>query len=190
MAKKKVLKKLGTNIVKTVKKSAGAVVTAPLLPFKKGMVTILNKRGISTKGMSFPKIIEKFYNEIISKKNNKYSEFEPLEENRISDSYLFKYSYEEIEKDDIEPVIIGTVVTAIVNYFKEAKKKKLNAKNPKKELTTEEIIAAQTAEEAKKKLEEKINNEAIVKQGALNNKLKYVIGGVIVVLIIIVLFKK
>ena len=76
--KKRGLKRLGSKLAKGakkagkfVKKSVGMVLLGPLLPFKAAMIAALKKKGAYSKGMSFKNVITKFFNEYVSKKNNK-----------------------------------------------------------------------------------------------------------------------
>lgn len=174
--KKRILKKIGG----AVKKSAAAVMTAPLIPFKPAMKKNLEGKGISTKGMKFITLIEKFFNENISKKADKASHYEEIENGYIQDNYLNTIAYEDLnDNDSLAADAIVMVVQETIKFFKSKKDKKAAAKaqgaNPSKVMTQDELDAAAAAEKVTKDLEAKAESEKSVSKGNMKNILKYIV---------------
>lgn len=186
-ALKKAVKKVGKGIKKAAKavekvgeRVVGATFLLPLQPFKPAMEKDLNSKGISTKGASFPKIIELFFNENISKKNKKDSHFEPLENNYIEDHYLMKTYPENFnDSDNLAADAIVLIVQETIKYFKGKKDKKAAAvkagKDPKIELTKGELLAADATEKVTADLQEKAEAEKAVEKGDMSKYIKYAV---------------
>lgn len=111
------LKKVGT----AVKKGGEAAMLAPALPFKGVMRKALQKRKINPP-RKMSELIRSFYENVIKKGN--YEE------------YL----------EHVDPVTIGAIVTAVVNFFKKMKKKKDDGEK----VSSEENEFADTVEEVSK----------------------------------------
>ena len=173
------------------------VLLGPLLPFKLAMIAALKKKGAYSKGMSFKNIVNKFFNEYVSKKNNKKSNFDELDENYLEEHYLFRTDADSFDwsSDTIEPVMIGTLVTAIVKFFKDKKKKKDVAKATgvpvAKALTPTEQIMANATEQVEKDLEQKAKDEKPIEQGFFKKNLKwFAIGAVVIIAAIFFMRRK
>lgn len=185
--RKAAVKKTG----KGIKKAAGAVMLAPLLPFKGAMKKELKHKGIDPSGLTFKEIVINFYNECISKKGNKNSSYEEVNATDFINNATFSMSFEEIENDNqagVAATAIGTIVTAIINLFKQAKERRKAAKDAgiseaeyKKQTTEEEARLGEAAEKVEKELEIKAVEDVEVKKVDIKKYLIYavVIGAVI-----------
>lgn len=181
---KKAARKLGRKSARKVrragiKKTAGAVVTAPLLPFKSAMSKMLEAKGLKTDKMNFQTLIQTFFNTYMKKGSKSFDE---LSDTYISNNWLWNTYDSEMSEEDwnsIDPVTIGAVVTAVVKFFKEKKDKKAAAKaegiDAKKVLSPEEMIAANETEKVVQKLEEKETEDRNVKAGQIKKIVTYVI---------------
>lgn len=172
--KKGILKKIGGAI----KKTAGAVITAPLLPFKPAMKKNLESKGIATKSMKFETIIEQFFNHNISKKADKASSYDEVPAGYISDNYLMKVPYENLnESDNLAADAIVLIVKETINFFKKKKDQKAAVKakgeNPSAVMSPADLEAAAAAEKVTKDLETKAADEQAVSKGKMNNMVKY-----------------
>jgi hypothetical protein len=160
--------------------TVGTTILLPLQPFKPAMKKNLEGKGISTKGLSFSKIIEKFYNENISKKKDKASNFDEIPDGFISNHYLMRTTKDNFDDSDnfvaAAATALTTIVSATIKFFKENKEKKDAAKaagvNPKDELDPESLDAANATEQITKDLENKAKGEQPVTQA---NVIKYVV---------------
>jgi hypothetical protein len=179
---KKTARKMGKRIV-------GATVLAPVLPFKIIMKKMLGKKGVSTKRMSFPEVIEKFYNTYIAKgkgKDTQHSSYEPIPEGDFSENWVFSYELapgEEIPDSVIADLAAG-VVKAVITFFKNRKDKKqaiiAAGGDPSKEMTTTDKMAADVTEKVEADLDEKMVDDRNVKAGAMKKVIIYVIIAVVV----------
>lgn len=118
----KVLRNVGHKII-------GVTVLLPLRPFKPMMERALSKKGISTKGLDFVKLVELFYNEFVSKKNNPSSKYAEIPDNYLIDNSLMKKTYDNYdeETDSFALSALGGIVTAIIHFFKLKKEQKIKA---------------------------------------------------------------
>ncbi len=117
---------------------------APLLPFRKVMSKVLSKRGLFTKGMSFPNVVNAFFNNIVSKKNNPSSKFDEVSDNYISSHNSANMYLEDVEtKEDYDNFVgaIGNIVSAIINFFK----KKKDERKAKKSQSSEDAMIGEEA---------------------------------------------
>ena len=149
---------------KVVQKAAGVTILLPLQPFKPAMKKNLEGKGVSTKGMTFSAILEKFFNENISKKANKASHFEEIESGYISNNYLMRTPESQLnESDNLAADALVIIVKETVKFFKNKKDKKAAAassgENPKNVMTKEELDVAGAAEQVTKALEKKAAGE-------------------------------
>ena len=71
----------------------------PLLPFKGIMKKSLKKKGVNTKGMSFPNIVVKFHTTLIKKPNG-------LE------------GYDHLDADDLGEGVVMDIVKEVIKYIK------------------------------------------------------------------------
>lgn len=88
------LQKLGKGTV-------SAATFLPLLPFKIAMQTILRGRGVKPE-KKIDRLAQQFYNIVVQKKEG----------------------YEVVALENLAGDVIGSIVKAIINYFKDLKKKK------------------------------------------------------------------
>lgn len=180
-----------------IKKTAGAVLVAPLLPFKASMKRQLKDKGISTSGMRFAAIIEKFYNEFVKKSEaNKNSKFEECPDGAFKDSWAFNYNLSEGENvpDSIVGDIVGSIVNAVIGHFKRKKAEKEAIKqaglSPETEMTKTDLDSANTTEEVITKLEEKQLDDKNIKAGQIKKIATYVIGVILIFVVISLVSKK
>lgn len=180
-----------------IKKTAGAVLVAPLLPFKPSMKRQLKDKGISTSGMRFSAIIEKFYNEFVKKSEaNKDSKLEACPDGMFKDNWAFTYEMEsnEVVPDSIVGDIVGSIVNAVIGHFKRKKAEKEAIKqaglNPSTEMTTTDLDAAATTEQVVKDLEEKQVDDKNVKAGQMKKIITYVVIAILVFVVIGIASKK
>lgn len=113
-----------------LKKLLNITTFAPLLPFRAAMKLILRSKGVKPKD-KIDELSQQFYKIVIKKEN-----------------------YSEIEH--IEPTIISAIVTAVLAYFKNLKKKKEEGK----ELTESEKKALDVAEKSVDTVVRNIKEEA------------------------------
>jgi len=177
---------------KAAERVAGVTLLLPLQPFKPAMKKNLEGKGISTKGMSFPAILEKFFNENISKKANKSSSFEEIESGYISNNYLMRTPESRLnESDNLAADAIVIIVKETIKFFKGNKDKKAAAKNagenPKNVLTGEELDAAEAAEKVTKDLENKAAGET---PATKKNIITYVVIAAVLGLVVWFIAKK
>lgn len=182
-ALKKAVKKVGKGIkkvgTKAVNLAVGTTVLLPLQPFKPAMKRNLESKGISTKGMSFASIIEKFFNENISKKNKKTSNYQSLEEGYLENHYLMQVDPANFnETDNLAADALVMIVQETIKYFKTQKAKKKKAKeqgqDPKTVLTKTELADADATEKVEAELVEKAESETAVKKGDFSKYIKYI----------------
>ena len=110
---KKIGKFVDKNVKSAIKDVKGAVEMAkyvPLLPFKGSMKKQLRRKGISAPD-KIDKLAEKFYSVVIQ--NNPSFEFD---------------NFERDEYGNLDPVSIGTIVSGIINFFKNIVEKLKKAK--------------------------------------------------------------
>jgi hypothetical protein len=88
------IKAIPKKVVGGMKEIAGDVLLAPLLPFKGAMKKELKHKGIDPSGLSFKEIVLNFYNQVISKKNNKNSSYEEVNANEFINNASFSMSFE------------------------------------------------------------------------------------------------
>ena len=182
-------------VKKVVGKTVGAVALAPLLPFKPAMTKALNKKGVSTKKMPFKNVVGKFYNEFVSKKGNKKSSYDPIDEVDFSNDRSFVLPVNEVEMDSdslaITTATISTVVAGIINLFKKAKEKRQAAKasglsksETKEIITPVDLEFGLEAEKVEKQLTEKAKESTPVTQTKMKKLVVYgvilaVLGGLV-----------
>lgn len=195
---RKFARKQTKGMVKSgLKRTAGAILVAPLLPFKGSMKRQLKDRGVSTSGMRFPAIVEKFYNEVVKKSEaNKDSKFEHCPEGAFKDNWVFSYEMDEWEvlPDSVVGDIVGSIVKAVIGHFKRKKAEKEAIKNaglnPSSEMTQPDLDAANTTEKVVKDLEEKQLDDKNVKAGQMKKIVTYVIGAILIFVVISFFSKK
>jgi hypothetical protein len=180
---------------KIVGKVVGGTLLLPLQPFKPAMKKDLESKGYSTKGLSFPTIIEKFFNENISKKKQKASSFEEIPEGYLNDNYLMRTPLgQENETDSLAADAIVLIVQETIKFFKNKKDKKAAAKNagenPADTMTNSELEAAAAAEKVTKDLEKKATDEKSVTTGKMNNVMKIALVTIGIALVLWIVSKK
>jgi len=167
-AKRKVRRK------KIVQKTVGAAALAPLLPFKRAMKKALEKKGVNTSKMKFRSIVSKFFNEFVSKKGNKKSSYDAIDEVDFDNDVTFTMPVEDLDYSElpdhsnfadhlaITTATISAVVAGIINLFKKAKERRQAAKETgmsdtelKKLIPLQDIQFGKDAEEVQAVLEEK-----------------------------------
>lgn len=183
-------KKLGKRIV-------GATVLAPMLPFKPIMKKMLSKKGVSTRRMSFPEVIEQFYNKFVAKgKGNAHSSYEPIPEGDFVNNWVFSYELgpNEPMPDNVIADLAAGVVKAVITFFKSRKDKKRAIEaaggDPSKEMTSADKMAADVTEKVEADLDEKLVDDKNVKAGAMKKVIIYVIIAVAVLVALYVFTKK
>ena len=166
-----------------IKRTLGAVAVAPLLPFKKIMIKQLGERGIATKNMKFPQVVEAFYNNFVAKSaRNKSSSYEQCPPGAFSDNYTFTTPITKGTElpDHVVGDLVGQIVQAVINHFKKKKIEKQALENqnidPKTQMTQQDIEAADTTDKVIKDLEKKEVDEKNVKAGQLKKILFIVLG--------------
>lgn len=95
------LKKAGKTILKAVKDTTQALSFPVLIPFKVAMKTILKSKGIKPE-TEIGKLAQQFHDAIVLKRS----------------------SYTIIEPENVIPVAIGVIVSAVMKYFQSLKAKK------------------------------------------------------------------
>jgi hypothetical protein len=155
---KAIPKKIGTAVKKTV----GAALLAPLLPFKGAMVKELQHKGVNTSKMSFKEIVVNFYNTIVSKKADKFSSFEEVNVSEFINDEAFSTPLNESDSIAGIGTAIEVIVSAIINIFKNAKVKReaakasgMSEKEYKASTKDEDVRLGEAADEVTKKLEVK-----------------------------------
>ena len=189
------VKAIPKKIGKAVKQVAGDVILAPLLPFKGAMKKELKHKGIDPSGLTFKEIVLNFYNQVISKKNNKNSSYEEVNANEFINNASFSMSFEEIEGDNqagVAVTAISTIVQAIINLFKQAKERRAEAKKAgmseeeyKKQTSEEEARLGEEGEKVQKELETKAALDGEVKKIDVK---KFIIYGVVIGAVILAFY--
>jgi len=131
----KFLQKIGKGVKNIVKKAAD-LPFAPLLPFKLAMKKILKEKGVDTQGDTIIEVAQKFYNVVIQKKSN----------------------YEIHAYEHLSPSVISSIISAIINFFKNLKTRKEGGE----QLSPADEKALETAEKATAEAVKTIKNEAKV----------------------------
>lgn len=179
------------------KKSVGKAATAILDPLIPSMKVGLTAKGFNVSTMTTPMVIEKFYNEFVSKKADKASSYEPLEENSFSNSYLFTSDYDTFDSDNIVGVadvqMAVNVSKSIIDKFKGWNSKRKAAKKAKKDpktvMTPVEVKMGEEAEKVLQKAKAEQQQAEPETKGNTKKYLMYGIAGLVVVLIILKLAK-
>jgi len=154
-----------------VGQSALTVAIAPLLPFKSAMSKALRGKGINTTYMSFPMLVNSFYNNVVSKRNNHASQYDAISPNFLEDHLANNYTADEVNNlEDSNNLVtpIAAIVTAIINFFKKVIKKK----KEKKPLKKVEKQIANDGEKAVKKLKQKKADQKPITRGDVKKKSK------------------
>jgi hypothetical protein len=177
-------------------KSIGDLMTSQLLPFRRSMVSHLERFGINAKRMRFSNVIPLYYNEFVSSKHNKSSPFVTINSYEFRNNAVFKISPHDHLIGDLSDFRnadglghVGSVVNNIVNTYKFAMNKRRLALqrgiNPKEVLSDVEYKQALDAERVLRKLKEKDRDNHSVKQGTVKNVI--VIG--LIIFLLYYLFK-
>ena len=159
--------------------SIGTVLISPLLPFKKSMITQLQRRGFNTDRMDFKSIVPLYYNEFVSNKENKRSQLVPINSYEFRNNVAFRLrpsdSFEVDHNNRKNFTDIEDVVKNIIGQFKIAKMKKKKAISdsfePSSYLADEELIQANHAEAVETELEYKALNTKKLTWGDLKGLL-------------------
>ena len=186
------------------KKIVGAVVgntlLLPLRPFKKAMEKALQKKGVNTSKMKWRDVVAKFYNEFVSKKGNKISSYEPIDEIEFSNDANFflresdvDYNIDTADNFALSTATIGAVVAGIINLFKKAKEKRQAAKDSgiskaeaKQVITETDLEFGAAAAKVERQLTEKAKESQPVTTGKSKKWLVY--GAILAVLGLVVYF--
>lgn len=195
---RKTARKQTKGIVKAgLKRTAGKVLVAPLIPFRGVMKRTLKEKGVSTSGLRFPAIVELFYNHVVKKSEaNKDSKFEECPEGLFKDNWAFTYELAPGEQvpDSLAGDIVGSIVNAVISFFKRKKKEKEAIKQagltPDTEMSKTDLDAADTTDTVIKKLEEKQLDDKNVKAGQMKKIVTYVIIAILVFVVIGIVSKK
>lgn len=180
------------------KKSVGEEALKFTKPLVKAMKIGLADKGLNVSTMSNVQVIEKFYNEFVSKKGDKNSTYEPLQEGFLTDHYLMSTDYDTFDSDSIvgtaDVQMVANVGKAAIGKIKGflAKRKAAKAakKNPSQVMPKTEAKVSAETEKVMKQLEKEIKNEQpITKAENKSNIVKYVIFAVVAVLLIVVIIK-
>lgn len=180
--RRKIARKTTRGIVKRgIKKTAGAILVAPLLPFKRSMIRQLKDKGVATAGVRFPAIVELFYNNVVKKSEaNKDSKYEACPEGTFKDNWVFSYEVSPGEQlpDNVVGDIVGSIVNAVISHFKRKKKEKQAIEaaglDPNTEMTKGDIDAAITTDKVITDLEQKAIDDKNVKAGQIKKIIMYV----------------
>jgi hypothetical protein len=141
LATKKGRKQIGS----VLKGAAGVSVLLPLVPLRGMMIKALNKEGIvATKRTSTVDLANRFYKNIVQKHDKSYDD---MDINTIPPDHV--------------AAAIGIVVTAIISFIKNIKKRKADGEKLSK---AEELVAAGT-EEAEAKINDSAKGEAATEVG-------------------------
>lgn len=193
----KVVGKAGKAVGKAGKfiaETAGETLLLPLRPFKPMIKKGLKSKGVNTSKMSFVNMVNKFYNEFVSKKNKKTSSFDEIPDNFLENHPLFSTPLDGYDfNDSIDPVTITAIVTATVKFFKNIKDSKAKAKatGTKANLSPVESEMADDTEKLETKLIEKAKGEEPVTKTENKSMVKYLIfAGIALVAVIFFMRKK
>jgi len=189
------VKAIPKKVVGAIKEVAGDVLLAPLLPFKGAMKKELKHKGIDPSGLTFKEIVLNFYNQVISKKNNKNSSYEEVNASDFINNTTFSMSFEEVDSDNqagVAASMISTIVQAIINLFKKAKERRAEAKKAgmseeeyKKQTSEEEVRLGEEGEKVQKELETKAALDGEVKKIDVK---KFIIYGVVIGAVILAFY--
>jgi hypothetical protein len=158
----KFLTKVGKG-VKKIAKEAGKIAFAPLLPFKLAMKQVLKEKGVNADEMKMNELVQTFHSVIIEKKGN----------------YEIQ-NYEHLGDD-----VIASVISGIIAYFKNLKKRK----EAGEKLTPAEEKALKTAEDTTGQAIEDIKEEG--KQELMSKSyIPIIIIAVIAVILLFTFLKK
>lgn len=176
------LGKVSQKLAKSGKKkrTVGEASIAFLTPLIPAMKVGLEQKGLTSKSLSNPQVIEKFYNLYISKQADKTSTYEPLKENEFANHYLFNQNYDTFDSDNItgvsEAQTLINVGKGIVSGFKKWRAKKKAAKkakkNPSEVMPKEEVVLANEADKVVTKLEKEAEKEEPVNKKSMT---KYIV---------------
>ncbi len=83
------------------KKSVGGATLAFTKPLLPTMKIGLKSKGIAVSGLTNMAVIEKFYNEFVSNKNDKNSSFEQIPDGFLENHYLMNADYDNFDSDNI-----------------------------------------------------------------------------------------
>ena len=198
----KSIKKAGKFVGNAIKHLAGDTLLLPLLPFQPHMKKELERKGFNTKGMDLTDTTSKFYNEVVSKKGNKKSNLEPIDEANFRNLPQFHQSYEEYLQEDhiIDDVI--ELVSEIISFFKKSHDTLVEAKKTGQDLTQimtgDEIRAGQHTEKVIDRLNQMQDGERPIRKkdiGLHGGKIqpKHIaigIGTLLIIIIAVVMFNK
>jgi len=165
----KALQKVSTvakKVAKTVTKGAKGIIKIAsfpvLLPFKAGMTGILKSKGITPQN-DISKLAQQFHSVIIEKKS----------------------SYEVYEPEHIAPMVVGSIINAVIGYFKSLKDKKdkgeVLSPAEEKALANAEAVTSQTIEAVK----DEATNEV-----AKKSFMPLIIGAIVALVVIALLVMK
>lgn len=136
---------------------------APLLPFKKAMKKALKRKGKYTPGMSFPSVVNTFYNTYVSKRNNAVGNLENLADNFLEDHESGMYKMGELDQESQDNLVgtISKIVKAIIDLFK---RKKRDKDEGKKQSQSDRELAEATEEVTEQLQEEAEGNEPVTRK--------------------------
>ena len=170
------------------KKSVAAEALKFTNPLTKAMKIGLQSKGFNTKEMSQAAIIEKFYNEFVSNKNDKKSHLEPLEEGFLQNHYLYNADFDSFDSDnigglaDIQAVVgIGKNVVGKLKDFRAKRKAARAAKKAGTNVAIPEVenkLGAETDKVLKDLEAQQKGGEPITKDESKKSIVKYIIFGV------------
>jgi len=148
---------------------AEKVITAPLLPFKNKMKSILKSKGVNPPSKMVD-LANVFYKEVVQKAGDAY------ERRAVID-------LDDYDRDHVVGTLLPVVVDAVIDFFKMAKDKKDSGG----ELSRVEEKAAEATEIVEAELDEKMKQEAAETVGEnllYNPKVQLLIGGILLFILL------
>jgi hypothetical protein len=201
--KKRILKKVGSKVKKAVGKkkkpqSVGDATLSFVYPLIKAMKIGLINKGYNVSRLSRQAVVEKFFNEFVSKKGDPHSTLEPLADGWLENHYLFKADFDTFDSDNIGS--IGDIQTAanvgkqvlgkIKGFLAKRKAAKAAKKNPKVVVPQSENQVAIEAEKAIEKAKaEKDMTQTVTKEESKKSMTKYIVFAVVGVVALFLAFK-
>ena len=171
--------------------SVGAVITSQLIPFRKSMISQLNKRGFNTSKMDWNNIVALYYNEFVSNKYNKQSPFTPVNTYEFCNNLAFKVHPKDHLTGDIRDFRnaegmgqIGNITDNIINTYKFSRAKYKRAiadgMHPQDVLSDVELRQAKAAMIVEKRLTDRLEGNRNVKVGSLRKIIIWVLIGFVI----------
>ena len=168
------------------KGTVGGDILATIKPLEPAMKSELKRKGVNTSGMPLDETTIKFYNEFVSKKGNKLSSYEPIEESEFINNVAFVTPSEELDNDTdnivITSAMITTAVGGIIGFFKRARERRQAAKDSgmtkseaKQSMPGIELRIGKATEDIESDLIDKAVDNESVKSGQVKRYVMYAV---------------